>query len=253
MIQRPSNPTVEQIREVCQPTTITGRTNSEHWVADAYLRRLSPYLTKILLKTPISANGVTFLMILSGLAISGSLLIHGTFGLVLALFFSQLQMLWDCCDGEIARWRQSSSPKGVFLDRVGHYLTEGFIPVVFGWRLMPDGNYWYPFLGALVAIFVLLNKAFNDSVHVARAYAGLSKIEDSKTVGAANNLLLSFLRRAFDFFPVQRVFHSVEMTLVIVFFGSYSKILQVALGLSIFVTFGHLIMILNSSKLRAAK
>ncbi|HCL70402.1 MAG TPA: transferase, partial [Actinobacteria bacterium] len=41
----------------------------------------------------------------------------------------QMQMLLDCCDGEVARWRDTSSPKGVFLDRVGHYVTEGLIPI----------------------------------------------------------------------------------------------------------------------------
>ena len=59
MANRPSNPTITQIREVCQPISITGRANSEHWVADVYLRSISPYLTKLLLKTSITANGVT--------------------------------------------------------------------------------------------------------------------------------------------------------------------------------------------------
>ena len=104
MIARPSDPTIAQIREVSQPVSVTGRSNAEHWVADLYLRRISPYLTRLLLKTPITANGVTYLMITTGISISVALLIPGNLGLVLALVFSQLQMLWDCCDGEIARW-----------------------------------------------------------------------------------------------------------------------------------------------------
>jgi len=104
MTDRPANPTIAQIREISQPISVTGRSNAEHWVADLYLRRISPYLTRILLRTPITANGVTYLMILTGISISGALLVPGVKGLLLALFLSQLQMLWDCCDGEIARW-----------------------------------------------------------------------------------------------------------------------------------------------------
>lgn len=253
MAIRPSNPTVAQIREVSQPISITGRANSEHWVADVYLRSISPYLTKLLLKTPITANGVTYLMIFSGISISVSLLIPGWTGLLLALFFSQLQMLWDCCDGEVARWRETSSPLGVFLDRVGHYLAEGLIPIAFGFRLATDGDYLYPLLGALLSVLVLLNKSFNDSVHVARAYAGLPKLQDSKSAGEVANSSLSTLRKIFDFIPIQRAFHSVEMTILIVIFHNYSNLLALALMICLFVTIGHLAMIINSAKLRGTK
>ena len=149
-----SNPTIAQIREVSQPLSVTGRSNAEHWVADLYLRRISPYLTRALLKTPITANGVTYLMIATGVSIGFALQINGGTGLLLALFLSQLQMLWDCCDGEIARWRQTQSPKGVFLDRLGHYLTESFIPIALAWRLTstPITDYKLLFQSALLAI-----------------------------------------------------------------------------------------------------
>jgi hypothetical protein len=100
---------------------------------------------------------------------------------------------------------------------------------------------------------VLLNKAFNDSVHVARAYAEISKLEDSKSVGEAANSSLSSLRRIFDFIPVQRAFHSVEMTILIVLFHSYTNLLALGLIICFFVTIGHLIMIINSGKLRGTK
>ena len=43
MTDRPAKPTIAQIREVSQPVSVTGRSNAEHWVADLYLRKLSPY------------------------------------------------------------------------------------------------------------------------------------------------------------------------------------------------------------------
>ena len=119
-VERPARPTIAQLREVGQPPAVRGRRNSEHWVADAYLRRISPYLTRILLRTPITANGVTWLMVATGASAGLALLIPGLPGAVLAALLGQMQMLWDCCDGEVARWRQTTSPKGVFIDRVGH-------------------------------------------------------------------------------------------------------------------------------------
>jgi hypothetical protein len=110
MIERPARPTIAQIREISQPVSVTGRSTSEHWIADLYQRRLSPYLTRLLLRTPISANGVTWLMIVTGASIGPALLIQGWVGIALALFLSQLQMLIDCCDGEVARWRETKSP-----------------------------------------------------------------------------------------------------------------------------------------------
>ena len=104
---------------------------------------------------------------------------------MLAAFLGQLQMLWDCCDGEVARWRGTSSPVGVFLDKVGHYTAEGLIPIALGVRA--DGGLdsigGWTTLGALLAVLVLFNKALNDAVHVARAAAGLPRLEDRAEVG----------------------------------------------------------------------
>jgi phosphatidylglycerophosphate synthase len=245
---RPSNPTIAQLREVCQPVSVTGRSNAEHWVADLYLRRISLYLTRILLKTPITANGVTYLMIATGISISFALQISGITGLIIAFLLSQLQMLWDCCDGEIARWRESQSPKGVFLDRVGHYLTESFIPIALAYRIGKD-DYELLFIAALVSVFILLNKGFNDSVHVARAYSQLPKIADSKDVGAPKSALLRVARAPFKVFAVQRLFHSVEMSILILLFNASENLIRIALPIAAFVTAGHLISILGSRKL----
>ena len=44
-------PTVAQMRAVTQPATVTGRPSSEHWTGTLYMRRISPYLTRLLLPT----------------------------------------------------------------------------------------------------------------------------------------------------------------------------------------------------------
>ena len=254
MISRPLNPTIEQIREVSQPVSVTGRSHSEHWIADLYLRSISPYITRIFLKTPITANGVTYLMIITGISIGLALLIPGTTGLILALIFSQLQMLWDCCDGEIARWRQTQSPKGIFLDRLGHYFTEGFIPIALALRLngWPENtitDYKILFLSSVISILIIFNKSCNDIVHVARTFSGLDKLVDSTEVGAPRSVFLNHIRKPFRVFAVQRLFHSVEMTIIICIFSAQEFLIIIGFYVLILVTAGHVILILNSHKL----
>lgn len=263
---RPQRPSVAQVRAVCQPDAVRMRANSEHWVADVYLRGISPYLTRLLLRTSISANGVTALMILTGVGAALALLIPGLTGVLLAAILGQLQMLWDCCDGEVARWRETSSPKGVFLDRVGHYVTEGLIPIALGLRAagFPDAGWLdtpWPLIGALLAVLVLFNKSLNDMVHVSRAYNELPKLADTKTVGTPQASGIRRLRSVARFFPFYRAYHSVELTLLALVAGiidafvgdlSATRVLVAALAiLGVVTVIGHFVAIVSSSKLRA--
>lgn len=262
---RPAHPTIAQIREVGQPPSVRGRRNSEHWVADAYLRRISPYLTRGLLATPITANGVTWLMVGTGIAAAVALLIPGLPGALLAVLLGQLQMLWDCCDGEVARWRQTTSPKGVFIDRVGHYTTEGLIPIALGLRAagFPDMGWLdspWPLLGALLSVMILYNKALNDMVHVSRAYNGLPRLEERAEVSAPRSTGLRRLRSLARYVPFHRAYHSVELTLLALIAAvgdavlgdlAATRVLVAGLAVLAVVTIvGHLAAILSSSRLR---
>jgi phosphatidylglycerophosphate synthase len=263
--QPKSHPTIAQIREVCQPPSVRGRKNSEHWVADVYLRDLSPYLTSLLLRTPITANGVTYLMILTGALAGVVLLIPGMPGATLALILGQMQMLWDCSDGEVARWRKTSSPKGVFLDRVGHYVAESIIPLALGLRAagFPEAGWLdtpWPLIGALLALIIMFNKALNDMVHVSRAYNNMPRLEDKESVGVPTVGAVRKLRSLARLFPFQRAYHSVELTILIflaavgdLFTGdlSVTRFLLAALTvLGVVTIIGHFISIMTSSKLR---
>jgi phosphatidylglycerophosphate synthase len=264
---RPANPTIAELRAVTQPPAVRGRKNSEHWVADVYLRRLSPYLTRQLLRTGMSANTVTWFMITTGAAAGLVLLIPGWPGAILALILGQAQMLWDCCDGEVARWRRTFSPAGTFLDKVGHYTAESVIPICLGIRAAGSDFAWdspgpYAYAGALLAVMVLFNKALNDMVHVSRAFAGLPRLEDAAGVGTPSSSLLARLRRLVAYVPFNRIFHSVELT-ILAFLAAIGDALVggvsvtrglvvVLLVLVVPTVVGHLLAILSSAKLRGA-
>lgn len=246
-------PSIAELKAKTQPESVTGRRNSEHWTADLYLRRISPYLTRLLIPTSITPNGVTYLMILTGISISLSLLIPGWIAFLIAFILSQLQMLWDCVDGELARWREKFSPAGIFLDKVGHYFAEALIPIAIGIRL-GDGDYFYPFLGALLATLIVINKGLNDAVHVSRAFSGLERLQDKASPIKRGSV--ATLRKLANLIPLHRSYHSVEMTLIFTLaaiFGFLQEAFLVLVLASPVVTLGHLISILSSSKLSSSK
>jgi phosphatidylglycerophosphate synthase len=255
-------PTIAELRARTQPPEVRGRRNSEHWTADLYQRRLSPYLTRLLVGTTVTANAVTGLMILTGAAAAAALLIPGIVGAVLAALLGQMQMLWDCSDGEVARWRGTSSPVGIFLDKVGHYTAEGLIPIALGVRA--DGGLGsiggWTTLGALLSVLVLFNKALNDAVHVARAAAGMPRLEDRAESAAPTVAGVRRLRSMARFLPFHRVFHSVELTLLALVAAIGDVILGdldgtrglvvILLPVAVVTIAGHLLAILTSSRLR---
>ncbi|WP_165063716.1 CDP-alcohol phosphatidyltransferase family protein [Marisediminicola senii] len=256
---------IAELRDVTQPPEVRQRANAEHWTASLYLRDLSPYLTWLLLKTSISANGVTGLMILVGWSTAFALLIPGIGGAALALVLGQLQMLVDCCDGEVARWRNTRSPAGVFLDKVGHYSTEALIPIALGIRAagypfdVPVDFVWTT-IGFALALVIVLNKALNDMVHVARAGAGLEKLADRKSEAEPSGRIIARLRRAARFVPFHRLYHSVELTIIafatalvgLVIGGPEADriLVCVLLPLSLLALIGHFVAIMASKRVR---
>ncbi len=206
-------------------------------------------------------------MIATGASAGLALLIPGIPGAMLALLLGQMQMLWDCCDGEVARWRGTFSPAGTFLDKIGHYTAESVIPVCLGIRAAggdfsvtdPGGYAW---AGALLAILIMFNKALNDMVHVSRAFAGLPRLEDVEGVGTPARAGLARVRGLVRYFPFNRIFHSVEMTILAflaavgdVLLGGGLEVTRVLvlamLVLAVPTVIGHVMAILSSTKLRS--
>jgi phosphatidylglycerophosphate synthase len=250
-------PTIAELRAATQPASIFERNSGEHWAGKLYMRRLSPYLTRLLLRTGISANGVTWLMILAGVAAAGVLALPGLLPAIGAVLLIQLQLLLDCSDGEVARWRGEKSVLGVYLDRIGHWLTEGALPIALGIR---TGDDTYVMLGLVAAVLVLLIKGESALVTVARAEAGLPPARDTVAVAAPRASGLRRLRRAAGFAPFFRAFVAVEATLLALVaaivdtaLGSLdgTRVLVIALvAITAITAAGHLLAILTSERLR---
>jgi phosphatidylglycerophosphate synthase len=260
--RRTPPPSAAEIRAVAQPPEIFDRHSAEHWAGRLYMRKVSPYATALLARTPITPNGVTWLMLVAGLAAAGVLSLPGIAPAVGAVLLVQLQLLLDCSDGELARWQKRSSPAGIYLDRIAHYVTEAALPIARGSRA--DGGWdslgGWTTLGAVLAVLVLLVKSETVLVSVARAEAGRPLLPDSAAVAAPRAGLLRRARRAASAFPFFRAFVAVEATLLALAAAvadaaagdtSGSRVLVIALlPVAVITLAGHLAAILSSDRLR---
>jgi phosphatidylglycerophosphate synthase len=207
-------PSVAELRAAAQPASIFARNSGEHWAGKRYMRRLSPHLTRLLVPTRLTPDAVTVAMIGVGLAAAALLTLPGLWPALGVVALIQLQLLLDCSDGELARWRGVSSPAGIFLDRMAHNVTEAALPIALAIRA--DGG-WHSLggwtaIGLLTAVLVLLLRVAAALVYVARAESGLPVAEDTAAVAAPRQAGLAGLRRALRFAPFFRAFVAIEFS-----------------------------------------
>jgi phosphatidylglycerophosphate synthase len=257
-----SPPTIAELRAATQPAALFERNSGEHWAGRLYVRRLSPYLTRRLIGTRVTPDAVTWGMLVAGLLAAAVLTLPGVLAALGAALLIQVQILLDCSDGELARWRQQFSPAGIYLDRLAHYVTETALPIALGIRA--DGGWdqigGYTTLGLLAAVLALMVRMEIVLVHVARAEAGRPPVADTAGASAPRATGLRRLRRALGLFPFFRAFVAIEATLL----ALAAALLDLALGdlaatralvialvpIAAITAVGRLLAILGSDRLR---
>jgi phosphatidylglycerophosphate synthase len=257
-----SAPSIAELRAVTQPESLLARPGAEHWAGRLYMRRLSPYVTRLLLATPLSPNAVTALMIPVGLLAALSLSFSGLVPAIGAVLLVQVQLLLDCCDGEVARWRQKFSPAGIYLDQVAHYSTEAALPAALGVRA--DGGWdsigGWTAVGLAVSVLILLLKSETHLVQVARARSAQPIAERAPDPTAPESPGRLRLRHGVRLLPFVRPFQAVEATLLALaaavadavaggLVGSRALLL-VLVGAGLIAVCGHLLAVLASDRLR---
>ena len=210
----------------------------------------------------MTPNAVTWGMVVVGVLAAAALTVPGLWGAIAAVLFIQAQILLDCSDGELARWRQQSSVAGIYLDRFAHYFTEMLLPIALGIRA--DGGWdsigTYTTLGLVASVLALLVRTESALVAVARSEAGKPAAEDTVAVAAPRASALARARRALGFFPFFRAFVAIEATLLALAAAigdafvdgiPFTRGLVIALvPIAAITAAGHLLAILNSSRLR---
>ncbi|MGQ0626449.1 MAG: CDP-alcohol phosphatidyltransferase family protein [Sporichthyaceae bacterium] len=256
-----TRPSAAELRAVAQPPTVLSRVNAEHWAGVVYGRKISIHLTRALVNTRITPDAITWGMIAAGVGSAVALSFPGWWTAVLAALLIQLQLILDCCDGELARWRGKTGASGVYLDRIGHYVTEAGLTAALGVRAAGgwDSLDGWATVGFATATVTLIIKSETDLVHTARALAKYPPTENGEqTIRSAG---LRGARSIFKFLPIHRALLALEFTVIAMLVAVGDAIADTDEGtkalcaamlpIAIFVAGGHLLAILASHRLRA--
>ncbi|MFB7124765.1 CDP-alcohol phosphatidyltransferase family protein [Kitasatospora xanthocidica] len=251
-------PALAELREVCQPQAKLQSRNGEHWAGRMYMRRISLRTTRQLVRTSVSPNTLTWVMVVCGVGGGAALLIPGPAGAVLAVVLFQLFLLFDCVDGEVARWKRQFSMAGVYVDRLGAYLADAALMIGAGVRAARGGSELWVSAGLAAALGVVLLKASTDLVDVARARSGQLPATEESTQPRSQGIATA--RKVASLFKIHRVTNGIEASLVLLAaaavdagLGNLDATRWTLAGITV-ITWGmvvaHLASILSSSRLR---
>jgi len=154
---------IEELKKICQKPNYK-KPGYGNWYVRHIIRDLALYVTRPLLKTSITANQVTFISILVGVAAAFFFMIPSSFGLIMGTLLLQFWYLLDHVDGQIARYKKTSSITGVFFDYITHYLVHSiaFIGLGIG-AYLSQGIVLMLVLGSISALFMAFVSMFYDA------------------------------------------------------------------------------------------
>ncbi len=288
-----SRPSIAEVRAVSQAGVLQRR-SSEHWAGRLYMRTLSGWVTRWVVATRgldrVTPDHLTLLMIVVGLAGAGVVALWpGWWPALVAFVLIQLYLLLDCVDGEVARWRRTTSARGVYLDRLGHHVVESALVVGLGFRAAggflervvgaaasaagssgagssgglfggfagTTGASGWMVLGALAALLVVIGKLESDLVVVARATAGLPSAPEADPTSRVSTV--RSLRRVFAVLPLHRLIGAIELTLLLLVAATVDAVrgdalatqvlLTATAAVALLVAVGHPVTILTSRRL----
>ena len=167
--------TISELRKICQTTAKKDRSN----VYMRYVcRSVSIYLTRMLLSTKISANQVSFAMIVTGILSTCFFLFSSTVLFLIGAILMQMWYLLDNMDGEVARYRQyqvtktiitdksDSALSGAYYDSINHYIMNLLVPSTIGFGLFKKINVeLYLLIGIAASLGQVLLLAMHDARH----------------------------------------------------------------------------------------
>ena len=141
---------IDNLKNICQ-LTYEGWTDQP--IVYYFFRKISIYITWVLLHFPLSGNGVTLLGIVSGLLASVLMGFNFLTAGALVLLFT---IILDFCDGEVTRYRKQQSKEGEYLDHIFHFIIN---PSVFAGIAI--GAYrMNPSLSIIIAGFICVISVF---------------------------------------------------------------------------------------------
>ena len=256
-------PSVAELRPVVHPDGVKNRRSGEHWAGRIYMREVSLRIDRYLVNTRVTPNQVTYVMTVAAALAAPALLVPGIPGALLGVLMVQLYLLFDCVDGELARWKKQYSLAGVYLDRVAAYVCDAAVLVGFGLRaadIWGQGriDWLWAFLGTLAALGAIMIKAETDLVGVARHQHGLPPVKEAASEPTSSGMALA--RRAAAALRFHRLVLGIEASFLILVLAVLDSVrgdlffsrlgVAVLAGIALVQSLLHLVSVLVSSRLK---
>lgn len=199
--------TLKEIRQKCR---------KDYWCTwNRLVHEVGFYFTRIFINTRITSNQVTVIWLLLGL-IGGIFLARGTYKwMLLGIVLYHLGHFFDCVDGDLARYRNKSSVKGIYLEQISHYIT--IVAVLIGLTIgvfRSLQNFLWLYIGGILIFSFVFAKLF--SVNLSN-YKNESRDKVEKIIYESNprvrNKITSFI------FALVRIEHPLNLLFLLILFG----------------------------------
>ncbi len=129
-----------------------------------YGSRISIFITRFFLARGWHPNVASALMLVNGL-VGSAMLMFGGVWTVVGFFLLETYYLFDCVDGELARYHGLSHLKAAYYDYMAHVAVKSAMFLALGYGLSREIGAMWPFFVALAPTLAILFSKIASDVH----------------------------------------------------------------------------------------
>ncbi len=166
---------IKELRKICYE----GSDKKRPLYMELFTMKVSIYVTKLLIYTPIHADQVTMLMVLLAIIGSGMMAFGSIWTMFIGITIIHFTVVLDNVNGEVARYRKEGSLMGTFLEEFYHTLSIPFIFFSLGYGIFNQTGIKYALIsGFLAAIFA--SPIVLTSIKTAVVKKGMDRLKAKK-------------------------------------------------------------------------
>lgn len=175
--------------------------HAENKAVHFFAARTAPFFSYCFAKMKLSPNQVTLIFFLTGLLGAISFLKHETFFMLAAYVLFRFHIVFDVCDGEIARYTKKYSDNGAFYDYVIHsILYPLYSAFAYVGAFLVYGDPILLLIGIYLIFAASLGQAIKNTYYRALFKSGRSEASsEPKNTNAKILYLKSFVKNIFNF------------------------------------------------------
>jgi phosphatidylglycerophosphate synthase len=211
-------------------TKVLKTREAEYFFSHYIHRKISSQITKLIIKTPLSANDVTMVSLFIGFIAAYFFLQNSYLAWFAGAIVYQFFHIFDGVDGEVARYKKQCSSYGGYLDNLSHNLLNGLMFAAMGLGLFfTYGHFvliFFAFIGAITVVLNQVVRVFLSNLHLMRQINFPDKPSIKPAPDARSSL---FYAKVMKFKKLR---------------GSDNFILQIIKGFLTFGALGYVLMIL---------